>query len=150
MIKILFICHGNICRSPMAEFIFKDIIKRNNTEDLFYVESAATSTEELGNPVYPPAKRILNSHGINCDGKYSRQMTIDDYDKFDYIIAMDKRNLRNMTVFCGDDKDDKISLLLDYCNEDRDVIDPWYSGDFESAYRDVLNGCNALYEFLTK
>ncbi len=148
MIKILFICHGNICRSPIAEFIFKDILDKKGLADQFYVESAATSTEEIwgnvGNPVYPPAREELKKHGISCEGKRARQMAKADYDRFDYLIGMDRANIRNMLRICGGDPEKKISLLLSWTGVERDIADPWYSGDFEAAYKDVLEGCQAL------
>ena len=142
--NILFVCHGNICRSPMAEFVMKDLVERAGRSHEFYIESAATSTEEIGNEVYPPARRKLAEHGIGCKGKTARQMTRRDYDRFDLIIGMDAWNLRNMQRICGDDPDGKIHLLLDYTDHPRDVADPWYTGDFETTWRDVLEGCQQL------
>ena len=150
MIKILFVCHGNICRSPMAEFIMKDLVKKANLEKDFYIESAATSTEEIGNPVYPPARKILKEHGINSDGKYARQITLADYDRFDYIILMDQNNLRNIKYIIPEDKDNKIHLLMDYTGSSRDVADPWYTRNFKITYNDILEGCTALLEHITK
>jgi len=146
MIKILFVCHGNICRSPMAEFVMKDMVKKKNISDMFEIASAATSTEELGNPVYPPARRKLQEEGLNCSGKTARQMTRDDYAYYDYIIAMDRFNLRNMARFVGDDPEGKVSLLLDYTDSPGDVADPWYTGDFEQTWKDVCTGCKGLLE----
>lgn len=148
MIKILFVCHGNICRSPMAEFVMKDMVKRNGAQDMFEIASAATSTEELGNPVYPPARRKLNEAGISCSGKTARQMTKDDYDYYDFIVAMDRYNLRNMARFVGNDPDGKVSLLMDYTSSPRDVADPWYTGDFEQTWEDVNMGCEGLLKKL--
>ena len=128
MIKILFVCHGNICRSPMAEFVMKDMVEKNGVSEEFEIASAATSTEEIGNPVYPPAKRKLAEHGISCEGKTARQMTKEDYAYYDYIIAMDRFNLRNMTRFVGNDPDNKVSLLMDFTSHPGDVADPWYTG----------------------
>ena len=142
--NILFVCHGNICRSPMAEFVMKDLVEHAGRSHEFYIESAATSTEEIGNEVYPPARRKLAEHGIGCKGKTARQMTRRDYDRFDLIIGMDAWNLRNMQRICGDDPDGKIHLLLDYTDHPRDVADPWYTGDFEATWRDVLEGCQQL------
>jgi len=142
--NILFVCHGNICRSPMAEFVMKDLVERAGRSHEFYIESAATSTEEIGNEVYPPARRKLAEHGIGCKGKTARQMTRRDYDRFDLIIGMDAWNLRNMQRICGGDPDGKIHLLLDYTDHPRDVADPWYTGDFEATWRDVLEGCQQL------
>ena len=144
IIKILFVCHGNICRSPMAEFVMKEIVKNADLQERIYVESAATSTEELGNPVYPPARRIMAQHGIDCKNKTARQITRADYADFDYLVAMDERNIRNMRYFFGNDPENKVSLLLSWANENREVADPWYTGDFEATWRDVNLGCNAL------
>ena len=150
MIKILFVCHGNICRSPMAEFVMKDLVKKKGMADQFEIASAATSTEEIGNPVYPPAKRKLKEHGISCEGKTARQMTKADYSYYDYIIAMDRFNLRNMTKFVGNDPDNKVSLMLDFTNCPGDVADPWYTGDFDSTWNDVYDGCLGLLKKLTE
>ena len=144
MIKVLFICHGNICRSPMAEFIMKDLLQKAGMADRVYVASAATSTEEIGNPVYPPARRELAKHGICCDGKTARQMTRQDYDTFDYLIAMDRNNLRNMQRFVGNDPQGKVSLLLSHTSRHGDVADPRYTGDFTATWNDILLGCQAL------
>ncbi len=150
MKSILFICHGNICRSPMAEFVMKKYVRDAGLEDEFYIESAATSREELGNPVYPPARRELEAHGISCSGKLARQVTPEDYRRFDLLICMDRANVRNTQRITGPDKDNKIKLLLDYANIPRDMADPWYTGDFSATWRDVTTGCRALLEFLTK
>lgn len=144
MKRILFVCHGNICRSPMAEFIMKDLVKKAHREEDFYIESAATSTEELGNPVYPPAQRKLAEHGISCKGKTARQVRKSDYDEFDLIILMDQWNLRNIRRIIPDDPEDKIHLLMDYTNRPGDVADPWYTGNFEATWQDCLCGCEAL------
>ena len=144
MINILFVCHGNICRSPMAEFVMKDMVKNREV----YIESCATSREEIGNPVYPPAKRKLAEHGIDCTGKTARQITKADYDKFDYIILMDNNNLRNIRYVIDSDPQGKISLLMEWAGLKKDVADPWYTGDFEIAYRDILKGCRAIKEKL--
>lgn len=149
MIRILFVCHGNICRSPMAEFVMKKLVKDAGLSDKFEIESAATSTEEIGNPVYPPAKRKLAEHAIACAGKTARQMNAGDYTKFDLLIGMDSANIRNMTRICGGDPENKIKLLLNYAGLNRDVADPWYTGDFEATWNDVLKGCRALLEDLT-
>ena len=146
--RLLFVCHGNICRSPMAEFVMKDLVKKAGREDEFYIESAATSTEEIGNEVYPPAKRKLAEHGIGCKGKTARQMTRGDYDRFDLLIGMDSWNFRNMNRICGGDPEEKIHLLMDYTDKPRDVADPWYTGNFEATWRDVLEGCQRLLELL--
>ena len=148
MIKILFVCHGNICRSPMAEFVMKDLVKKAGLADRFYIESAAISTEELGNPVYPPARRKLKEHGIDCSGKTARQLQKSDYDRFDLIIGMDQANLRNMHRICGGDSSSKLHLLLDYTDRPGSVADPWYTGDFDTTWRDVEEGCKGLLESL--
>lgn len=148
MTKILFICHGNICRSPMAEFVMKDLVKKAGLESQFHIESAATSTEEIGNPVYPPARRKLAEHGISCEGKTARQLTSRDYGRYDLLIGMDRANLRNMNRLWGGDREGKLHLLLDYTSRPGDVADPWYTGDFESTWRDVLEGCRGLLEHL--
>ena len=144
MTKILFVCHGNICRSPMAEFIMKDLVRKAGVADRFHIGSAATSREELGNPVYPPARRKLAEHGIACAGHAARQLTAQDYENYDLLIDMDRENLRNMRRICGGDPDGKLSLLLDHTGHSRDVADPWYTGDFEATWQDVLAGCQAL------
>ena len=144
MIKVLFICHGNICRSPMAEFVMKELVRQAGREREFTIASAATSTEEIGNPVYPPARRKLAEHGIGCAGHASRQLTAADYGRWDYLIGMDRANLRNMRRICGGDPEGKLSLLLDWAGCPGEVADPWYTGDFEATWRDVLEGCRAL------
>jgi len=143
-IRILFVCHGNICRSPMAEFVMKDMVERAGVASQFYIESAATSTEEIGNSVYPPARRKLAEHGIGCAGKTARQMTRADYGRFDLIVGMDAWNLRNMRRICGDDPEGKLRLLMDFTDRPGDVADPWYTGDFETTWRDVEEGCRGL------
>ena len=148
MIKVLFICHGNICRSPMAEFVMKDMVKKLGISNDFEIASAATSSEELGNPVYPPARRKLAENGISCSGKTSRQMTKGDYLYYDYIIAMDRINLRNINRIIGNDTEGKVSLLLDYTSSPKDVADPWYTGDFEQTWKDVNSGCMGIIEKL--
>ena len=142
--KILFVCHGNICRSPMAEFIMKDLVKKAGCEDDFYIESAATSTEELGNEVYPPAKRKLWEHGISCKGKTARQMTASDYGRFDLIVCMDDWNMRNMLRICGDDPEGKMHKMMEYTERGGDVADPWYTGNFDATWRDCLEGCEGI------
>ena len=148
MIKLLFVCHGNICRSPMAEFVMKDLAAKAGLADAFVIESAATSAEELGNPVYPPARRKLAEHGISCSGKTARRMTRADYEKYDLLIGMDHANLRNMTRITGGDPKGKIRLLLDYAGRHEEVADPWYTGDFQATWKDVLEGCTALLRSL--
>ena len=142
--RILFVCHGNICRSPMAEFVMKDLVEKAGLEDSFLIESAATSTEEIGNSVYPPARRKLAEHGISCEGKTARQMTRSDYNRYDLLIGMDSWNIRNMRNICGGDPEGKITMLMDYTSRPGDVADPWYTGDFEATWRDVLEGCRAI------
>lgn len=149
MIKILFVCHGNICRSPMAEYVMKDLVKMAGLEDRFYIASAATSTEEIGNPVYPPARRKLAEHGISCAGHSARQMTAKDYETYDLLIGMDSANIRNMRRICGGDPKGKIRLLMDDTDCPRDVADPWYTGDFEATWRDVSAGCRGLLAALS-
>ncbi len=146
MTRILFVCHGNICRSPMAEFVMKDLVGKARRIDAFHIESAAVSAEELGNPVYPPARRELAAHGISCAGKTARQMTRADYDRFDLLVCMDTSNLRRMERICGGDPDNKMSRLLDHTGRPGDVADPWYTGDFSATWRDVVDGCTALLE----
>lgn len=148
MINLLFICHGNICRSPMAEFVMKDLVKKAGLVAQFHIESAATSTEETGNPVYPPARRKLAEHRIDCAGKTARQITSLDYGRFDFLIGMDRANLRNMHRICGGDHDGKMHLLMEFTGRSDDVADPWYTGDFETAWRDISVGCEGLLEHL--
>ena len=149
MIKILFVCHGNICRSPMAEFVMKDLAKKAGIARDIQIDSAATSTEELGNPVYPPAREMLRRHGLSCTGKTARQMDRADYDRYDLLIGMDEANVRNMERIAGGDPGKKIHLLLSYTDHPRAVADPWYTGDFEAAWRDIEAGCRALMHRLT-
>ena len=148
MTRILFVCLGNICRSPMAEFVMKDLVKKAGLESQFRIASAATSTEEIGNPVYPPARRKLAEHGIGCAGKTARQLTRADYKQYDLLIGMDSANLRNMRRICGGDPDGKMHLLMEYAGHPSDVADPWYTGDFETTWWDVLAGCKGLLEQL--
>ena len=146
MTRILFVCHGNICRSPMAEFVMKDLVEKAGLETEFLIESAATSTEEIGNPVYPPARRKLAEHGISCAGKTSRQLIRADYGQYDLLIGMDRANIRNMNRICGGDPEGKLHLLMEYTDHPGDVADPWYTGDFETTWRDVLAGCLGLLQ----
>ncbi len=152
MVRILFICHGNICRSPMAEFVMKDMLKKAGLSGEAAVDSAATSSEEVwgdvGNPVYPPAREKLAEHGISCAGKRARVMTRADYRNYDMLIGMDTANIRNMRRISGGDPEKKISLLMDYTDRPGSVADPWYTRDFESTWRDVEEGCRGLLEFL--
>ena len=144
--KILFVCHGNICRSPMAEFVMKYLVEERGLQAQFEIASAATSTEEIGNPVYPPARRKLAEHGIGCQGKTARQMTMDDYRYYDLVIVMDRNNVRNLRWLLGEDTEHKIRLLMDYTDRPGEVADPWYTGNFEATWRDVLEGCEGLIE----
>ena len=150
MKKIMFVCHGNICRSPMAEFIFKKLIRERGLESEFYVASSATSREELGNPVYPPARAELARHGIDATGKYAVQMTRSDYDKYDLLIPMDSMNVRNMMKIIGSDPEGKVKKLMDYTSRGGDVADPWFTGEFGITYRDIYEGCSCLLDELTK
>ena len=149
MIKILFVCHGNICRSPMAEYVMKDLVRKAGAESAYEIASAATSREEIGNPVYPPARNKLAEHGIDCKGHAARQVIAGDYRKYDLLIGMDRANLRNLERICGGDPDGKIHLLLDYAGRSgEEVADPWYTGDFEATWQDVLQGCTGLLNTL--
>ena len=146
MIKVLFICHGNICRSPMGEYVMKDLVKKAGREKEFHIASAAVSREELGNPVYPPARKKMAEHGIDCRGKTARQMTAADYAHYDLLVAMDQSNLRWMDRICSGDPEGKFRLLLDYTDHPRDVADPWYTGDFEATWQDVNAGCRGILQ----
>ena len=148
MIKILFICHGNICRSPMAEMVMKDMVAKLGIDSEFEIASAATSTEEIGNPVYPPARSELAKHGVKCERRGARQIIKRDYADYDLLIGMDSANIRNMNRMLGGDPDNKIHLLLEYAGMHRDISDPWYSGNFDATYSDVVTGCKALLEYL--
>lgn len=150
MTKILFICHGNICRSPMAEFMMKDLVKKEGLEDRFLIESAAVSREEIGNPVYPPAREMLARHGISCAGKRARQITVQDYEEYDLLIAMDRSNLTRMERICGRDTQGKIHLMMDFTSRPGEVADPWYTGDFTATWRDLEEGCRGLLDYLEK
>ena len=154
MKRIMFVCHGNICRSPMAEFIFKKMLAEKGLSEGFVVASSATSTEEIwgdvGNPVYPPAKKELLKHGITCEGKRAVQLKKSDYNKYDLFVAMDSMNVRNIMRIFGTDKDSKVSKLLDHTDEKGDVADPWYTGRFEVTYSDIERGCKALLKELTE
>ena len=149
MMKVLFVCHGNICRSPMAEFVLKDMVKKAGIARNFQIDSVAVSSEEWGNPVYPPARRELAKHGIACGGKRAIQLQKSDYNKYDLFIGMDSANIRNMQRILGGDSDGKIRKLMDYTTRGGDVADPWYSDRFDIAYRDIHDGCIALLEALT-
>ena len=151
MIKILFVCHGNICRSPMAEYIMKDLVQKAGSEHAFSIASAATSTEEIGHGVYPLAKQKLAQHGISCRGHAARQMRLSDYEEYDLLIGMDSANLRNMRRICGGDPNGKIHLLLEFAQRPgEEVDDPWYTDDFETAWQDIFAGCEALLQKLTE
>ena len=153
-LRILFVCHGNICRSPMAEFILKDMAKKQGIADRLVIASAATSSEEIcgerGNPVYPPARAELAAHGIACDGKYAVQLRPQDYEKYDLLIGMDSANIRNMHRILGGDPDGKIRKMMDYTDRGGDVADPWYSNRFDIAYRDIYDGCVGLMREILK
>ncbi len=144
MISILFVCHGNICRSAMAEYIMKDMVKKAGREKDFHIESAATSTEEIGNPVYPPARRVLLAHGIACEGHAARQIARKDYERFDLIIGMDRWNIRNMQRVFQNDPDGKIHLMSEYGHFSGEVEDPWYTGKFDKVYEQLDDGCRGL------
>ena len=152
MIKVMFVCHGNICRSPMAEMILKEMVRKRGLADRFMIASSATSTEEIwgntGSPVYPPARAILREKGIPCENRHAVQIRTSDYAAYDYIIAMEQFNLRNMRHIIGSDPDRKVFRMLDFTEAPRDVSDPWYSGDFESAYNDISCGCAAFLDYL--
>lgn len=145
MKRILFVCHGNICRSPMAEFIFKAMLRARGLEDEYYVESAAVSTEEIGNGIYPPARRCLSQHGVRFDtGKTARQITLADYGRFDRIICMDRSNLSWLKYIIPSDPEGKVHLMMSYTGHTRDVADPWYTGDFEQTFQDILEACECM------
>lgn len=148
MKKILFVCHGNICRSPMAEYIMKDLVSKAGREREFEIASAATSTEEIGNAVYPPARRKLAEHDIRCDGHAARQITRNDYTYYDLIIGMDQYNMRNMRRIFGGDPDGKLRMLMEFTDRFGDVADPWYTGNFDATWRDCLEGCTNLLKEL--
>lgn len=144
MIKVLFVCHGNICRSPMAEFVMKDMVAKAGLSKDFEIASAATSTEEIGNPVHPGTRRKLAQYGISTAGKYARQMTKADYDHYDYLVGMDSWNIKNMLRMTGNDPKGKVYKLLSFAGKKGDIADPWYTGNFDETYRDVVEGCEAL------
>lgn len=150
MIKILFICHGNICRSPMAEYIFKKMVADRGLSRQFEISSAATSREEIGNGVYPPAKRKLNSVGISCDGHHARQVTKADYAYYDYLIVMEQYNIRNLLRIIGSDSEKKVYKLLEFAGSGADIDDPWYTGDFETAYREIVEGLEGFLKQVVK
>ena len=147
-IRVLFICHGNICRSPMAEFIFRDLVRRRGLEDRFYIESAATSTEEIGNPVYTPARRELERHGLSCEGKTARQVRQQDYQNFDYLLCAETYNIRNLRRIIPRDPAHKILRMLEFSDHPRDISDPWYTGNFSLAYSDIAEACESFLAHL--
>ena len=148
MINVLFICHGNICRSPMAEFMFKDLVAKRRIADKFHIESAAVSSEEIGNPVYPPAKRRLAQAGISCEGKRARKVTKKDYETFDYLIAMEEYNLSRLNRIIDKDSENKVHLLLDFTDRKGDIADPWYTGNFDITYNDIQEGLEGFLKYL--
>jgi len=154
MTKIMFVCHGNICRSPMAEIILRDMVKKRGWEKEFVIASSATSTEEIwngvGNPVYPPAREELARHGLSCEGKRAVQVRKKDYDEYDLLICMDENNVRNLMRIIGRDPDKKVKKLMDYTARGGDVADPWYCGHFDVTYRDIYEGCEGLLDALRK
>jgi len=150
MIRILFVCHGNICRSPMAEYVMKDLVRKAGLVDRFEIASAATSYEEIGNPVYPPARRELQRHGIGCAGHAARHLERTDYDRYDWLVGMEAVNLRNMRRICGGDPDAKMALLLSFAGSDAEIDDPWYTGRFEEVYRQIETGCRAMLDLLIR
>ena len=148
MIRVLFVCHGNICRSTMAEFVFKDMVKKAGMADSFFIESAATSREEIGNDTDPRTKRKLDQHGIPYTKRRARQITADDYDNYDLIIAMDDSNIRDMARIIGEDTEGKVFRMMHFAGSERDVADPWYTGNFDVTYDDVIEGCDGLLKYL--
>lgn len=149
MIKnIMFVCHGNICRSPTAEFIMKDLVKKEYPKSDIYIASSATSAEELGNPIYPPAKAELSRRGIPFGGKYAVRLEKSDYDRYDLFLVMDGNNMRNIMRIFGNDPDGKVHRLLDFTDRGGDISDPWYSGRFDTAFDDIYSGCTALLEYI--
>ena len=150
MHRILFVCHGNICRSPMAEFVMKDLVRRAGCDTEFAIDSMACRTDEIGSDTYPGTKRVLDKHGIPYTSRKARKICLDDYKSHDYIIGMDSENIRDLMYMTDGDSEGKISLLMEWAGESRDVADPWYTGDFDRTYRDVTNGCQALLEMILK
>ena len=148
MTKIMFVCHGNICRSPMAQFVMQDMVDKAGLHDEFYISSAATSTEEIGNPVHPGTRRKLNENGISCEGKRAVQIKAADYERYDYIIVMDSLNMRNLRRIIKNDDKQKIHKLLDFTPGGGDIADPWYTGNFDVTYRDIVRGCRGLLEHI--
>ena len=154
MIKIMFVCHGNICRSPMAEYVFRDMVQKNGVDEKFLITSSATSSEEIingvGNPVYPPVRRLLEEKNIDTSAKRARKLLSTDLEKYDLFIGMDNKNVKNMEIILGQEAGGKIYRLLDFAGEHRDIADPWYTEKFDVTYADVCRGCHALLEFLLK
>ena len=150
MVKVLFVCYGNICRSPMGEFILKDMARRRGISDQLYIASAATSMEETGNPVYPPARRILSQHGIGCSGHHARRVERREYGAYDYIIAMETYNVNALLRIFGDDPEGKIYRMLDFTDHPGDIDDPWYTGEFDTVYRQICEGCEGLLQHLAR
>lgn len=150
MIKIMFVCLGNICRSPMAEFVFKEFVRRENLEDKFFISSSATSSEEVGNDVHYGTVNKLNSVGIPVEHRRAKKLTKEDYEDYDYIIGMEERNIKNILRIVGEDKEAKVSKLLDFSSNPRDIADPWYTGNFDKTYEDICEGCKALLNKILK
>lgn len=150
MIKVLFVCLGNICRSPMAEYLLKDIVKKEGIEERFYIDSAATSIEEIGNPIHYGTKNKLKQMNIECGNHVARKMTKQDYKKFDYIIGMEESNITDIKKIVGEDKENKIFKLLDFSNNPRDIADPWYTGNFDKTYEDILEGLEGFLIYLKR
>ena len=148
MIKVLFVCLGNICRSPMAEFVFKDMVNKKGLANEFYIESAATSSEAVGEGIYFGTRNILKEQCIPFEERRARQMTKEDYNKFDYILGMESKNIVNILRIVGEDKENKVCRLLDFSDMPRDIADPWYTGDFDITYYDVEDGCNKFLEYI--
>ena len=150
MIRVLFVCLGNICRSPMAEFVFKDMVNKKGLSNEFYIESAATSSEAVGEGIYFGTRDILKEQGIHFTDHKSRQLTKEDYNKFDYILGMENKNITNILKIVGEDKENKVHRLLDFSDSPRDIADPWYTGDFDITYYDVEDGCNSFLEYVMR
>lgn len=150
MIRVLMVCHGNICRSPMAEFVFRDMVTKEGLEEHFYIASAATSMEEIGNPVHRGTREKLRQYGISTAGKYAIQLKKSDYDKYDYILGMERWNIVNMMKILHEDPENKVCRLLDFSDKPRDIADPWYTGDFDITYEDIVEGCEALLQHIRK
>ncbi len=148
MIKIMFVCHGNICRSPMAEFYMKHIVEKSGLSDNFQIDSTATSLEEIGNDIHYGTRRMLDKHNIPYEKRSARRFTKSDYQSYDYVLIMDKNNLKNILRIIGEDCDNKIELLLKYTGEEKSIADPWYTGGFDETYYDVSRGCNAFFKYL--